>query len=75
MTKKYVVKLKKQESIDFYIEISGVKEYLIGSYFNSYNEEVEVEITEMPSQILASISFNRTLAQFIAKSYKIKKIG
>lgn len=75
MTKKYVVKLKKQESIDFYIEISGVKEYLIGSYFNSYNEEVEVEITEMPSQILASISFNRTLAQFMAKSYKIKKIG
>ncbi len=72
---KYVIKLKKQESIDFYIEISGVKEYLIGSYFNSYNEEVEVEITEMPSQILASISFNRTLAQFIAKSYKIKKIG
>lgn len=73
--KKYVIKLKKQESIDFYIEISGVKEYLIGSYFNSYNEEVEVEITEMPSQILASISFNCTLAQFMAKSYKIKKIG
>lgn len=72
---KYIIKLKKQESIDFYIEISGVKEYLIGSYFNSYNEEVEVEITEMPSQILASISFNRTLAQFMAKSYKIKKIG
>ena len=72
---KYVIKLKKQESIDFYIEISGVKDYLIGSYFNSYNEEIEVEITEMPSQILASISFNRTLAQFMAKSYKIKKIG
>lgn len=74
MTKKYVVKLKKQESIDFYIEISGVKDYLIGSYFNSYNDEIEVEITEMPSQILASISFNYTLAQFMAKSYKIKKI-
>lgn len=75
MTKKYVVKLKKQESIDFYIEISGVKDYLIGSYFNSYNDEIEVEITEMPFQILASISFNNTLAQFMAKSYKIKKIG
>lgn len=74
MTKKYVIKLKKQESIDFYIEISGVKDYLIGSYFNSYNDEIEVEITEMPSQILASISFNHTLAQFMAKSYKIKKI-
>lgn len=74
MTKKYVIKLKKQESIDFYIEINGVKDYLIGSYFNSYNDEIEVEITEMPSQILASISFNRTLAQFMAKSYKIKKI-
>lgn len=73
--KKYVIKLKKQESIDFYIEISGVKDYLIGSYFNSYNDEIEVEITEMPSQILASISFNRTLAQFMAKSYKIRKIG
>lgn len=75
MTKKYVVKLKKQESIDFYIEISGVKEYLVGSYFNSYNDEIEVEITEMPSQILASISFHNTLVQFMAKSYKIKKIG